>query len=516
MTATAEPDTPGAATAPADGREPGRAVPLARGPVLALAAVVAVALGVTSAWYGWFGDEMYFLSAGARPSWGYADQPPLLPLLARALDALAPGSLVVLRLPATLLVAATVVLAAAVAADLGGRRRAQLTAAAATAICPYLLATGHLLATSTVDPVCWVLVLWLVVRWIRTEDDRRPRDRLLLAVGLVTAVALADKMLIPVLLVGLLLGVAVAGPRRMLTRPALWVGMVLAALSTVPTLWWQAQHGWPQAQMSSVVAGESVLFGDRWQFLPRVLWYAGLLPGAVLVLVGLWALLRRPELRPWRCVGIAAVVVLAVLLAAGGRPYYVTGLSVVLFAAGAVAVQERRPARSWRWTLSPLCFAVSGVVAVVVAMPVGTAVWRTGELADFQVMGQVGWPELADSVAARYAALPPEQRARTAVVAYSYWYAAALEHEGPARGLPPTIYSPHRGFGYFGPPPDTATTALLVGPVRWAHTACAPLEMLPPHRAPLLRDPVNDDVPLALCTPRAPWSAAWDSLRYMD
>jgi Dolichyl-phosphate-mannose-protein mannosyltransferase len=420
-----------------------------------------------------------------------------------------------MRLPATLLVAATVVLAAATAAELGGRRRAQLVAAVATAICPYLLATGHLLATSTVDPFCWVLLLWVIVRWIRTDRQGRPRDRLLLAAGLVTAVALADKMLIPVLLVGLLVGVLVSGPRRMLTRPALWAGMALAALSTVPTLWWQADHGWPQAAMGSVVAGESVLFGDRWQFLPRALWYAGLVPGAVLVLVGLWVLLRRPELRPWRCVGVAAVVVTVVLLAAGGRPYYLTGLEVVLFAAGAVAVQGRRPASWWRWTLSPACFVVSAAFAVVVAMPVGTASWRTGELHDFQVMGQVGWPEMADSVAARYAALPPEQRARTAVVAYSYWYASALEHEGPARGLPATVYSPHRGFGYFGPPPDTATTVLLVGPVRWAHTACAPLVVLPPHRVPL-RNPVNDDVPLALCTPRAPWSQAWESLRYMD
>lgn len=483
-------------------------------PVLLIAGVVGVVLGVTSAWYGYFGDEYYFLSAGARAAPGYADQPPLLPLLARALDSLAPGSLVVLRLPATLLTAATVLVAAVVTAELGGGRRAQLLAASASAICPYLLATGHLLATSTVDPFLWAVVLLLVVRWIRLDADEdtagRARDRLLLGLGVVTAVALLDKVLLPVLLAGLALGVVVSGPRRMLRRPLLWVGLLLAAASTVPTVLWQAAHGWPQLRMGSVVAGEPGLFGDRWQFLPRALYYTGLVPGAVLVVMGLWALLRLEALRPWRCVGVAAGTVTVVLLAAGGRPYYLSGLYVVLFAAGAIAVEAGVLRPRWRWAVSPTCVAVSALVTAVYVLPVGPAAWRSG--VDFEVMGQVGWPGFADAVAARYAALAPDERARTAVIAYSYWYASALEREGPSRGLPTTIHSTHRGFGYFAPPPDTATTALLVGPVPWAARFCARLVPLEPYVG---RDvsPVNDRVPMGLCTPRAPWSAAWPALR---
>lgn len=481
-------------------------------PVGLLAGAVAVVLGITSAWYGWFGDELYFLSAGARPALGYADQPPLLPLLAAAAHAIAPGSLVVLRLPATLLTAGQVVIAAVLAAELGGRRRAQLTAAAAAAIGIHLLAGGHLLATSTIDPFFWALLLLLLVRWIRTG-----RDRLLLAMGGVTGLALAGKFLIPILLVGLLVGVAVAGPRRMLGRPLLWVGMVVAVLSTVPTLWWQATHGWPQMQMGSVVAGESGLFGNRWQFVPRALYFAGLMPGAVLVLVGLWGLLRSTALRPWRGIGIAVLVVTAILLAAGGRPYYLAGFHTTLFAAGAVAAQDLAArdavARWWRWTLSTASFLISGMLVAALVLPIGPAAPRARF--DFQIMGQVGWPAFADGVAAAWATRPPAAPDSAAVVTYSYWYAAALEHEGPARGLPAAIHSPHRGFGYFGPPPDTATTVLLVGKVRWAMWFCAELRPLPPYHGREIA-PVNDRVQLAWCRPREPWSRAWPSLRYMD
>ena len=45
--------------------------------------------------------------------------------------------------------------------------------------------TGHLLATSTVDPALWTALTWLLVRWVRTR-----KDGLLIAAGVVTAVAM--------------------------------------------------------------------------------------------------------------------------------------------------------------------------------------------------------------------------------------------------------------------------------------------------------------------------------------
>src|SRR5204862_6097357 len=86
---------------------------------------------------------------------------------------------------------------------------------------------------------------------------------------------------------------------------------------------------------------------------------------------GLLALLRRPRLRPFRLFAVAGVVLVAVFLATGGKPYYLAGLFPVLLAAGAIEADAWLD-RGWR-RRGPLLWsmvALSGVVSALIALPV--------------------------------------------------------------------------------------------------------------------------------------------------
>lgn len=120
--------------------------PFAGAPVLAIAAAMGAVLLATSGRYGYFPDELYFIAAGRSPQWGYADQPPLIPLLAAAMDILSGGSLAGFRLPVTVLTPLAAVLTASITRDLSGGRRAQTVAAATFATSGFLM-LGHWMLT---------------------------------------------------------------------------------------------------------------------------------------------------------------------------------------------------------------------------------------------------------------------------------------------------------------------------------------------------------------------------------
>jgi hypothetical protein len=75
-------------------------------PISVITSVLGVVLLVFSSRFGYFGDELYFIGAGRRLDVNFADQPPLVPLLANLLDEIGGGSLVVLRLPSVLMMMA--------------------------------------------------------------------------------------------------------------------------------------------------------------------------------------------------------------------------------------------------------------------------------------------------------------------------------------------------------------------------------------------------------------------------
>nr|WP_034287035.1 glycosyltransferase family 39 protein [Amycolatopsis benzoatilytica] len=432
----------------------------ARRPVALLAAGTAAVLLATAGRFGYFGDELYFLAAGKHLAWGYADQPPVLPWLAWLANTIAPGSLVVFRVPAILATAAGVVVTGLIAREMGGGRKAQTRAAAAYAICGQFVGSGHYLATSTVDPLLWTIVLWLLVRWIRTRDDN-----LLLWLGVATAVGLNVKFLIGGFWAVTAVTALVFGPRELLRRPKLWAGAAIAALACVPTLIWQASNGWPQLGMGEAVSREVNDAGGRAIFVPALLAGAGLVIGALGVLYGLAVLLGSARLRPYRFLGWAALGVFALFFVGNGRFYYAAGTFSVLWAAAAVHLQDRRPAVWWRWVPTWPVFALSAIYSLPYALPIWPEQWLVEHPEvprPAYALEEVGWPDLTASVAAQYRALPPDQRTHTALVTGGYWQAGALGRYGPEQGLPEP-YSASRGFWYFGRPSDDATTVLFVG-----------------------------------------------------
>jgi hypothetical protein len=426
-------------------------------PLAAVAAGVAALLLAVAGRYGYHRDELYFLRAGGEPAWGYVDQPPLTPLLARAMDALFPGSVAGLRVPSALAAAAVVVLTGLIAREFGGRRPAQLLAAGGMALSAVLLAVGHLLSTTTFDLLGWTALSWLLVRALR---DGGP---VWLGAGAVAGAALLNKWFPAFLLAALLAGVLAVGPRAALRSPWPWAAGLLALAIWAPNLVWQGTHDWPQLELSRAIAAGSSGTSEPWYlFLPFQL----VMVSPLLVPVwaaGWWRLLRDPALRPWRCFAVAYAVLALLFVVTGGKPYYLAGLYPVLLAAGAVPVLRwvSRGRGRARAALLGGALALSLAVNAVLMLPL-VPVERLAQTpivdVNYDAGETVGWPEFAATVAAVRDGLPAGER--VAVVTGNYGQAGAVDRYAPELG---PAYSGHNSYWSWGPPPDDVTTVIAVG-----------------------------------------------------
>ncbi len=418
----------------------------------AVAVGVVGILVVAAHGYGYHRDELYFIAIGGHPAWGYVDQPPLVPLLAHAMDAL-PGGLTVFRLPSALATGLTVLVTGLTARELGAGRGGQVLSAACLGVSAVAAATGHLVSTTAYDVLAWAVVVWLAVRGTLRDE------RAWLLAGIAAGVGLEVKSLIGFLLLALGLGVLLVGPRRLLRSPWVWAGVAAAVILSAPNLIWQATHGWPQLRLAdAIAAGGSGTSEPRWLFVP----YQLVLVSPVLVpvwVVGLVRLLRSPALRPVRFVGVAYLLLLVTFLVTAGKPYYLAGMFPVLLAAGADPVVAWASSRL-RTGVLVAALALSLVVSAVLFLPVVPADRLAGTpvpVVNYDAGETVGWPRFVATVAGAADRLPAD--GSRVVLTGNYGEAGALMRARPDLG----VYSGHNALWDIGPPPAGADPVVAVG-----------------------------------------------------
>jgi hypothetical protein len=490
---------------PRPARPPLAVLPLAAVAVAELALLLAFAGG-----YGYHRDELYFVEAGKHPAFGYDDQPPLTPLIGRASSSLFGQTPTGLRVLSALALAVCVVLAGLTARELGGGRRAQLLAAAAFGASSAMF-VGHILSTTTFDLLAWAVLLYLVTRILAGADPR-----LWLAVGVTAGLGLENKWLVLLLLAALAVGIAIGGRAELLRSRWLLAGAAVVVALWLPNLIWQADHGWPQRELSSQIADEDPL-GTRLSFIP----FQFLIVSPLLTLVwlpGLVWLLRDARARPFRPLGIGYLVLVAICLVSGGKVYYAVGWYPTLLGAGGAALERwlERPARR---VAAGAAVAASAAVSALVALPLLPA----SSLADTpipdlneDVIETTAWPRFVNTVAGAWRSLPADRRARAVIFTVNYGEAGAIQRFGPSRGLP-RAYSGHNSVSSFARPPGDAGPVVAVGDTAYLARFLRGCRIVKRFDNGLGLDSEEQGVPISICTgPRGQWTRIWRRAHHLD
>ena len=424
--------------------------------------------------YGFFRDELYFLVCGHHLDWGYVDQPPLVALQARIAETLFGLSPTGIRILSFAAAGVKVGLTGLLAWQLGGGRRAQALAMTAALAAPVFLVADNYLSMNSWEPCFWMGCMLVVLR----IADGSWSPQWWVVFGVLAGLGIENKDSTVFFLVALVFGMLLTPQRRLLWSA--WVASSIGVifLIALPNFWWQWQHHWPTYELLNNIA-----HSDKNTKLPPLDFLKQQLNMLLIFSAPLWIggliwLGFAKRAKAWRFVAAAYLIFLAMMMAMHAKDYYLAPIYPVLMAAGAVWFSSLTH-RAWP---AYVYAAVVAIFMVVATVPIGLTVlppdqynaWAahfganktrtekfSSPLPQF-LSDRFGWEEMAQGFAARYNALPPEERAETGIFCGNYGEASAVNVFAAKYGLPVAI-SGHQNYFYWGWHGYTGESMLTVG-----------------------------------------------------
>jgi 4-amino-4-deoxy-L-arabinose transferase-like glycosyltransferase len=424
--------------------------------LLGLAAMTLIVHLFTGGRYGFHRDELATLDDAKHLAWGYVAYPPVTPFFARLSLELFGTSLTGFRFFAALADAMAVVFAGLITRELGGGRAAQLLTA--LAVTPFCLGAGTLMQYVSFDYLFWLLTAYCVARLLSSGDPRW-----WIGVGCSIGFGMLTKYSMLVCLAGVVVAVIFTNPRGHLKTKWLWIGVGCSVLIFLPNFLWQLRHDFVSVDFLRQIHARDVRIGRTRTFLSDQLLLT--LFSLPLVIAGLYFYFFSDNSHRLRALGWMYVVPFALFFILRGRGYYLEPAYPVIFAGGSVWAEDclAKMRRLWARPIWAALWAAMAVNILLTAAfmlplaPINSRWWRIALKINGDFAEEIGWPELAETVAHIRDSRLAEERSQIAILAGNYGEAGAINLYGSLFGLPMAISGVNSFWdrGYGDPPPQT-------------------------------------------------------------
>lgn len=312
--------------------------------VLLLAGIKLLLHLLTTANYGLFVDELYFLACGQHLAWGYVDMPPLTAALAWLARLVFADSVAGIHVIPALAGAGLVLEVGWLVKELGGQIFAQLLAGVCVIVAGVFLTIHSYLSMNAIEPLLWVGCAAVLVRLVKTGESK-----LWLWFGVLAGIGLMNKNTMLLFGASILTGLLLTSARKWMFNRWFVVGGIIALLIFTPNLIWMIQHQFPMLELLANIreSGRNVQLNPIQFMIDEILFLQPLtLP---VWMGGLGWFFFSQQGKKFRFLGWTFVFVLGSLLLTQGRTYYLAPIFPILLAAGAVWMEEVLSSRKLAW-----------------------------------------------------------------------------------------------------------------------------------------------------------------------
>jgi hypothetical protein len=412
--------------------------------------------------FGIFRDELYYLTCTKHLAWGFVDHPPFSIAVLWVWISIAGDSLASLRILAALIGTVPIALSGLIARQLGGGWKAQALACFAVLLAPIQIGISSFYSMNVIEYALILALVWILLRIILEQ-----KSSLWILFGVLLGIGIMNKHTFAVLAGFLFVGLLFTQSRKEFLKKQFWIGMGIAFLIVLPNLIWQISHNFISLEFYENASKFKNVPTPPLRIILDQLFLSNPIAG-ILWLSGLVWLLRAKERSENRALGVAFLLMLAMMIAAQSNRADRIALFIPVLVAGGAVIWERLNAKRLMRRLIPvtavLILAV-GLVSIPIALPVmspsSTAEYlqRIGMQTNFEkgvsaklpqnFADRFGWKELADSVEAVIQRLPERERNSVILAGQNYGEAGALEYYGRSLHFPQVI-SGHNSYWLWG------------------------------------------------------------------
>lgn len=416
--------------------------------------------------YGFHRDELLHVSVSEHLAAGYMEFPPFVAFAAKAATAIFGHSLSGIRFLSTLAGIGILILTCLMTIEIGGKTPASVFVGGMAVLAFLPFYRNHTLFQPVAfDQFFWTLGFYFVVRFLNTKDNRN-----LIYAGVTAGFGLLNKYTFVVWLAGVIIALLFYDRGTVFKNKTLYLAFAISVAMAFPNVIWQIQHDFPAIIHQQRLAEVQLEKLDRFEFLTEQLEFPLTLS---LSLLGLYGLFGHPEIKKFRLVGIAVVLIFLAMWALRAKPYYVFAAYPVLFAAGAAMLHQICKSRQVvQYGTGLLLF-----LPVVYYIPRLTPVLPIEKYVEYREIepdsigryiltndyaDMFGWNEQVALIDSVYRSLPAGEMRDAVIWAENYGEAGAIKILGDRFGLPdPFCIS--GSFWTFGPPPAEYSACITVG-----------------------------------------------------